>query len=230
VISQYAELLAAKLRFDRSLSQCVRQEVEDHLREAVAADPAGDTLAAQQRAIANFGDAQSIAAEIAIASLAKQTRTLGVAVILVIAGVFIAMKARIAWYAATQWALSGDMKAVGGFISSIDFYAFWLSVIIGVGGWAYISNRPTPSTFNPSCRVRLRRCFLLCAVAAGALIAAVLSDGVLTVLRLFETELSVSFLVPIFSMAGEITCAGILVSRLRAMTRRTAYIAALLGA
>ena len=120
MISQYAELLAAKLRFDRSLSQCVRQEVEDHLREAVAADPAGDTLAAQQRAIANFGDAQSIAAEIAIASLAKQTRTLGVAVILVIAGVFIAMKARIAWYAATQWALSGDMKAVGGFISSIE--------------------------------------------------------------------------------------------------------------
>ena len=61
MIADYLELLARELSFDRSLSSCVRQEVEDHLWEAVAADPAGNTPGAQQRAIANFGDARLIA-------------------------------------------------------------------------------------------------------------------------------------------------------------------------
>ena len=38
MIENYLELLARELDFDRSLSRCVRQEVEDHLWEAVAAD------------------------------------------------------------------------------------------------------------------------------------------------------------------------------------------------
>jgi hypothetical protein len=56
VISEYVDVLAARLSFDRSLSRRVRQEVEDHLREAVAVDPAGSALEAERRAIARFGD------------------------------------------------------------------------------------------------------------------------------------------------------------------------------
>jgi len=87
VISDYLDSLVGALSFDRPLSGRVRQEVEDHLREAVAADPAGDGPEAERRAIANFGDPRVIAAEFAMVSLAKQTRRVGAAIILVIAGV-----------------------------------------------------------------------------------------------------------------------------------------------
>ena len=98
MISEYIETLVDALSFDRSLSGRVRQEVEDHLWEAVAADPRADGPEAEQRAIANFGDPHAIAAQFAVVSLAKQTRRVSAAIILVIAGVFIAMKARVAWY------------------------------------------------------------------------------------------------------------------------------------
>jgi len=104
MIPDYLESLARELDFDRSLSRCVRQEVEDHLWEAVAADSTGNLLEAQQRAIANFGDARAVAAQFAVVSLAKRTRRAGVAAVLVIASDLIAMKARVAWYAAAQWA------------------------------------------------------------------------------------------------------------------------------
>jgi len=138
VISRYVELLASELSFDRSLSRCVRHEVEDHLREAVASDPAADTLEAERRAIANFGDPHVIAAQFAIVSLAKQTRRLGAAAVVVIAGVYIAMKGRLAWYAAMQLAISDDMRTVAGLIARIDGYATWLSIIVGTAGWVYI--------------------------------------------------------------------------------------------
>jgi hypothetical protein len=72
VIPDYAQSLAARLGFDPSLSQCVRQEVEDHLWEAALADSAGGPLEAQRRAIANFGDPQAIAAQFAVGWLAAQ--------------------------------------------------------------------------------------------------------------------------------------------------------------
>ena len=38
MIPDYLKRLERELNFDRSLARCVRQEVEDHLWEAVAAD------------------------------------------------------------------------------------------------------------------------------------------------------------------------------------------------
>jgi hypothetical protein len=134
VISDYLESIADALSFDRSLSRRVRQEVEDHLWEAVAADPIGDRPEAQRRAIASFGDSHAIAAQFAIVSLAKHTRRVGAAAILVIAAVFASMKARVAWYAATQWAASDDMRPVSAIVGSIDRYAFWLSVLLAIAG------------------------------------------------------------------------------------------------
>jgi hypothetical protein len=228
MISDYVELLANALRFDRALSRSVRQEVEDHLWEAVAADPTGDRLAAERRAIANFGDPHVIAAQFAAVSLAKQTRSTGGAVIVAIAAVFVAMKGRVAFYAATQWAMSDDMRAVSAIAALIDRYAFWLSVIVAIAGFAYIGSRPVPTAFKPAYRNEIRRCFSVCTAAAGALVVAVVSDGVLTAVRLSATELSVEFLIPILSMAIEVACAGVLVFHIRRVTQRTASAAALL--
>jgi hypothetical protein len=229
VISEYAESLAGRLSFDRSLSRCVRQEVEDHLWEAVAANSTGDPLEAQRRAIANFGDARVIAAQIAVVSLAKQTKKIGVTVILAIAAVFLAMTTRVTWYGLTQWALCEDTRAVSETVDLIDGSAFWLALIGGMAGWAYISSRHTPTAFHPSYREQLRRFFLLCSIATGGLIASVICHGVLTVLRLSGWEWSFDFLIPIFSMAIEIACAAVLVIHIRRITQRIASTAALLS-
>ena len=138
MIADYLERLGRELSFDRSLARSVQQEVEDHLWEAVGADSSGDVIAAQRRAIANFGDARAIAAQFAVISLTKHSRRAAVAAVLMIASVFIAMKARLTWYATMQWVISDDMRAVSGLVIRIDRYAFWLSVIIGLAGWAYI--------------------------------------------------------------------------------------------
>jgi hypothetical protein len=228
LIAAYAEALADKLSFDPSLSQRVRQEVEDHLWAAVEADPGGDMPEAERRSIANFGDPQAIAAQLAVAVLARRTRRMGIAVILIIAGVFMVMKARVAWYALTQWALSENMKPVGGMVSLIDGYALLFSVVAGIAGCAYIISCGVPAAFCPAFRKQLRRFLILCTAATVALFISVVSDGVLTVLRLREMELSLQSLIPVLSMAIEIACAGILVAYIRKLTLRTAQTAALL--
>jgi hypothetical protein len=220
VISEYIETLVDALSFDRSLSGRVRQEVEDHLWEAVAADPRAGGPKAEQRAIANFGDPHAIAAQFAVVSLAKQTRRVSAAIILVIAGVFIAMKARVAWYAMMQCTIGEDIRAVSGIVSLVDRYSFWLSVIIGIIGWAYVTGRRIPAAFYTTDRKQISRFLLLCIAATGALVVSVISDGVLTALRLPGTELSPEFLIPVFSMAIEIACAGVLFFQIHSVTQR----------
>jgi hypothetical protein len=229
VISEYAESLAGRLSFDRSLARRVRQEVEDHLWEAVATNSTGDPLEAQRRAIADFGDAHVIAAQIAVVSLAKQIKKIGVTVVLVIATVFLAMTTRVTWYDLAQWASCEETRALREIVGLIDRSTFWLAVIVGIAAWAYSSSRNTPTTFHPASREQLRRFFLLCSIATGGLIASVICDGVLTALRLPGWEVSFDFMVAIFSMAIEIACAGILVVHIRSITQRMASAAALLS-
>jgi hypothetical protein len=188
VISDYLETLTDALRFDRSLSRIVRQEVEDHLWEAVAADRSGDLRGGARRAIANFGDPHAIAAQFAVLALTKQARSLGVVVILAIAGVFAIMKARVAWYAAAQWAMHDDLRVVSGLVLLIDRYAFWLSVIIGIGCWAYISSRRIPARLDAGYRRQFRLFLFLSVAAAAALVVSVISDGVLTGFQLLGAE------------------------------------------
>ncbi|MGB6395398.1 MAG: hypothetical protein WBF73_06915 [Bradyrhizobium sp.] len=230
MIPDYLESLARELDFDRSLSRCVRQEVEDHLWEAVAAEPSGNTLQAQRRAIANFGDARAIAAQFAVVSLAQRTRRAGIAAVLVIAGDLVAMKARVAWYAAAQWGISDDMRALRGLVLLIDRYAFWTSVIVGLGALAYILSREIPAAFSPAFRRQLRCFSVLCSATAAALVVSVISDGVLTALQVQGMAPSVEIWVAIFTMAIEVACAGFLVFHIRSNTRRAASTAALLKA
>jgi hypothetical protein len=228
MIQDYLDRLSHELDFDRSLARCVRQEVEDHLWEAVAADSTGNMPEAQRRAVANFGDARVIAAQFAVVSLARQSRQAGLAAVLVIAGIFIAMKARIAWYAAAQWAISDELRAVGRLVGTVDRYAFWLAIVVGLGGWLYIRSLKIPAALHPAYRRQLHRFLLLCGTAAAALAVSVVSDAVLTALNLRGTELSAESVVPIFSMAIEIACVAMLVFHIRGVTQRAASTAALL--
>jgi hypothetical protein len=222
VISEYVERLASELNFDPSLARCVRREVEDHLWEAVLASPPSERLEAEQRAVANFGDPHVIATQFAIVWVAKQARRVGAAAIIVIAAVFIAMKVRLAWYSVMECSTVGQVEGLGAIVASIDRYAFWLSAFAGIAGWLYIDSRRTPAAFNREYRRQLRRFFLLCFAATGALIASVISDGVLMSLRLVGTGWSLDFLIPLVTMAIEVVCAGVLVLYIRGMTQRTA--------
>jgi len=227
MIETYLDQLARELDFDRALSRRVRLEVEDHLWEAAATNRSGDSFEAQRRAVANFGDARAVAAEFAVVSLARASRRAGIAALVVIAGVFMAMKARVAWYAALQWAIGDDMRALGSVVILIDRYAFLSSLIIALGGWIYIHSRRIPSAFDPAYRRQLGRFFLLCAVAAAALVVSVISDAVLTALQLRGAGLSPEFVLPILSMAIEIAGVRVLVLRIRSVALRAASTAAL---
>jgi hypothetical protein len=204
-ISAYADALAGWLSFDRALQRSVREEVENHLWEAAAADPAGDPREAQRRAIARFGDPRRIAAQFAAVALAGQARKIGVTVLLVLAGVLLAMTTRVAWYDLTQWGLCESAVELGETLGLVDRAAFLLAAIGGVAGWAWSGGR-------------LR----LWAIASAGLVASVICDGLLTALRLSGWEFSVDFLVPLFSMALEIAFAGILVFHINRLARRSA--------
>jgi hypothetical protein len=228
MITDYLDVLARELDFDRSLSRCVRQEVEDHLWEAVAADSTGNLFEAQRRAVASFGDARAIAAQFAVASLARRTRGAGVAAVVVIASDLMAMKARVVWYAAAHWAIRDDMKAVRGLVLSIDRYAFWTSIILGLAALAYIYTRKIPAALLPAYQQQLRWFFVLCGAAAAALVVSVVSDGVLTTLQLQGMDPSVEIWVAILTMAIEIACAGFLIFYIRSNSQRAASAAGLL--
>jgi hypothetical protein len=230
LIDDYVERLARKLDFDRSLSQCVRQEVEDHLREAAAADTTNDVAAAERRAVANFGDPDVIAAQFAVISLAKQSRRASSASILGIAAIFIVMKGRVAWYAAAQWTTDSDLRSIIAIVGSVDRYAFWFSIIAGIGCWLYIGTRRFPRVFDSMFRKQLDRFLLVSTAMIAALMAAVVSDGILTAIQLSGRGFSAGSLVPILSMAIEILCAGLLVLHIRGTTRRVTQIAALWNA
>lgn len=227
MIPDYLDALARALSFDPSLSRRVRREVEDHLLDAIAADPARDRREAERRAVARFGEPHAIAAEFARVSVARQARSLAAAIVVMIFVVFIAMKARVAWYAATQWTMAADMRPAGEIVLLIDRYAFWTSVILGIAGFAYMVGHRILSPFHRARDRHLRHASLLCAIATAALLVSVISDGLLTAFWLRETLLRAESLVPIFSMALEVACVGVLVWQIRAIARRAACTRAL---
>lgn len=227
MIAQFLARLARELDFDPSLSRRVVQEVADHLRETIEHDPVADRVDAERRAVAKFGDPRAIAAQFAVVSLAALARRVAFAAVLLVGAVFIAMKARLAWYGVVQCPLAEDMKALSAIVLTIDRWAFWLALLAGAAGWIYIDSRRAPAALTRAYRARLRRFSLLCSAAAAALVVCVAADGLLTALRLFGAQWSAAFIVPLFSVAIEIACAGVLVSYLRAIAGRTTRAACL---
>jgi hypothetical protein len=230
VISNYLEALADAIRFDRSLSRRVLQEVEDHLREVASADPTCDGIEAERRAIANFGDPHAIAAQFAALSLGRQARSAGAALILIIATVFVTMKTRVVWYIVTQWTVCEDVATIREVAASIDRYSFRFSVIVGIAGFAYIVSRRISPVLDAGYRKQFRLSFILCLVATASLAVSVVSDGVLTALQLRGTEFCAGCLVPILSMTIEVGGIGVLAFQIRSMMRRATSTAALLNA
>ena len=222
MIAEYLDALAAALSFDPALARRVREEAEGHLQQAVAADRSHDGRAAERRAIAAFGDPAAIAAQFAAISLARRIATLRVTLILVVAGVFVAMKGRVAWYAATGSSAGHDASPATRVFGAIDRYAFWSSVIIAVGAFAYLAVRPVAPVVDRALRRRVRRVLLLGWAATAPLALAVMSDGVLTAMRMIGAELSAASLIPIATLAVEIACIGILLLELAGTRQRRA--------
>jgi hypothetical protein len=198
MIAEYADSLAAHLGFHRRLARRVRQEVEEHLRDAVAA--AGGGAEAERRAIARFGDARAIAAQFARESLAQQARRTGMIVLAVLGAMLLAMQSRIFWYDFTEWAACARLEAASEVIALVDVIAFC--------GAALAAGR----RFS---------------LAAGAVLVSVACDAALTVFRLSGWDYSVDFLVPLGSMAIEVACAIALLAYIRIALRRTAAASAL---
>ena len=219
VIAEYAWRLAAELDFDPSLSQRVRREVEDHLHDAVAVDPSSNRADAERRAIARFGDLHVIAARFTAAAVVRQTRGVAVVAVAVIAAVFAAMKARVAWYGVMACGTAAPMGALADVVLLVDRLAFWLAALVGVAGWLYIGSRRLPVTLTQGCRVELGRFSALCLTATAALVASVMSDSVLTALRLARIGWRVDFVPPVLLLAAEIGCAAVLLAHLRRTAR-----------
>jgi len=227
VIRDYLDTLAHALSFDPALSRRVRQEVEDHLLDAIAADPARDRREAERRVVARFGEPHAIAAEFARVSVARQARSLAAAIVVMVFVVFVAMKARVAWYAAIQWTMAEDMRPAGEIVLRIDRYAFWTAVILGIAGFAYMVARRAPLALRRAHDRQLRRLAVLCTIATAALVVSVISDGFLTAFQLRDAPLRAEALVPILSMAFEVACVGVLAWQMRAIARRAACARAL---
>ena len=219
MIADYLAELASALSFDRKLARRVAREVEDHLREAVAAHPSDDRAEAARRAIASFGDPRALAMQFASISLARRTRRVGIAVVVAVVVVLVAMKARVAWYAAASWALSEDARQLAGTVLAIDRFAFWLSVIVGLIALVCVGTLRVPVVLQPDYCRQSRRVVYLCAIAAFSLIFSVISDGVLTA-RQLGGELREAAAVPLVSMAVEIACAGALILLIGDAVRR----------
>ena len=228
MISEYLDTLQAALRFDRSLAQRVRKEFEDHLRQAVAADPSEDRRRAEERVIANCGDPRAIATELAIISLARQTKRTAVAIVLVLAGLLLLMRGFIAWYAAIQWVISDDLKPLAATIGMFTRYAFWTATLIGVAAWAYGSRHRSPSDYAYTIYSRhLHRFCMLSSIATAALLVCVVGGGALAAIRLASTSPSIAFFIPVLSVALQVLAAGTLVILIRTLTRQAAFTAGL---
>lgn len=228
MISEYLDTLQAALRFDRSLARRVRKEFEDHLREAVAANPCEDRRQAEQHAIANCGDPRAIATELAIISLARRTKRLAVIIVLVLAGVLLLMRGLIAWYAAIQWAINEDVKPLAVTIGVVIRYAFGTATFIGAAAWAYGSRHSLPADYVYAQYFgHLDRFRMLSGIATAALLVCVLSGGALTMVRLISTNPTIAFFVPVLSVTLELLAVVMLVILLRGLTRQAEFTAGL---
>lgn len=227
-ITEYLDALSRAIGFDMALSRRVRKEVEDHLWESAANASCADTLEAQRYAISRFGDPREIARQYAASSLFAQIRRVSLTAVLALVGIYIAMKGRGAWYGIMQWGLTEHLKAAIGSWITIDLNAFRIALVIVVVGLGYVASRRLPVSLHHSYCRQVRRCVLLCAATASALLASVLSDIVITGFRVYEAKLFVPPLVPLLSIAAEIAFVTTLGLHVRATIQKTAFASSLL--
>ena len=225
LIAEYLDALASELRFDPPLCRRVRAEVEDHLCESVAADPAGASGEAARRAIERFGPPRDLAGQFAVASLARQAKAGGILVMLIVLGTFAAMKGRVMWWGPSQTVQSPELVTTA---ITVMRGVFWLAVVIGLAGWAYSARAKVPSSLGSVGRRWLRRCLILCAVATAAVVAMVTLDAMLVAFRLMASAWSAAHVIPLLFIGTELTLAAILIVHLLDVMHRTSATSALL--
>jgi hypothetical protein len=202
-VAAYLDALSRALAFDPPLCRRVRQEVQDHLREAIDTETSAPTIEDEARAVARFGTPRAIAEQYRALSLFMRMRRTGLTIILAIAAVFVAMKARIAWYAMMQWAPSEQLDAINRIALPIDRYAFLLGAACGIAGWLYAVAVPIPATCRATALAQLRRSQLLFQVAALCVAVAVGIEVFLTFHRLLEAGLTMVAILPAASIIVE---------------------------
>jgi len=226
-VADHLDALTRALQFDPALARRVRREAEDHLREASEPDGA-PCVETERRAVAVFGEPQALARQFAATALLAQTRRLGATTMLALAGIFIAMQGRIAWYGLMQWGVSEELKSINAIGLPLDRWAFFAALAGALAACAYIATRRAPAEFDRAYGQELRRGVVLCTAAAAALASVVAIETVLTACRLLVAEFTAAALVPALSLATELALAGALVLHIHAAFRRARCAASLL--
>jgi hypothetical protein len=220
VVADYLDILGRELGYDPLLSRRVRLEVEDHLWEAATNEP-GDSAEAQRRAVEKFGDPREIARQYAALSIFSQIRRVAVIIVLALAGIFLSMKGRGAWYSLMHWGFSDQTQFIGAIGLSVTRYAFMLALAIGLVGCAYIGSRRVPTTLHRAYCEQMRHSTTFCVLAGYALLTSVAADVILTTLHLLETKFSAAALIPVLLAGVEIALLGLLFLNIRVAIRRT---------
>jgi hypothetical protein len=222
-IADYLDELGRELAFDPALSRRVRQEVEDHLREAAAAERTEPIIDAEERAVISFGAPQNIAEQYRAVSLHARMKRTGLLVLCAVLVAFGTMESRVVWYGLTRWDSGANLKSVGRIVVPIDRYAFLVAIILGIVG-SIIVNRPYPLSSRPPSRSQMRHGQLLIVAAAAATALAVTCEALLTSWRLVETHWTANSLLPVGSLIIEIGIVFAVVVYIRNTIRRASAI------
>ncbi|MCA0302137.1 MAG: hypothetical protein LCH95_06995 [Proteobacteria bacterium] len=126
VIDEYLAGLRRDLAFDPGLADRLVAEVEDHLREAVEADPRGATPDAERRAVERFGLAREIAAQCARDAIDRQARRTWATLAIAVVVTFVAMRLRVTWL---------DDGSPLSLAPLVDRYAFIAALVGGLVAW-----------------------------------------------------------------------------------------------
>jgi len=195
-VAAYLDALTRELAFDPPLCRRVREEVQGHLCEALDAQAAEPTWADETRAVERFGSPRALADQYRVLSAFTRVRRSGLVVVLAVAGVFIAMEARISWYALTQWRASEKLQAISAVALPIDKYAFLLAAAFGIAGWLYAMTLPIPPALRSAALAPLRRCHLLFGMSALSISVAVGIELFLSLYRFAEASMALNVVFP----------------------------------
>jgi hypothetical protein len=226
-VTDYLAVLACELGFDPALSHRVCGEVEDHLWQA-ADVRGGRSVENQLQAILSFGEPRELARGYLAASLLAQIRRASTVMIFAATAIYIAMKARVAWYDWTHWEPNSHFTAVSAIALQIDHYATMLAIMAALTACTYIVTRRAPARVNTSYRNQLNRCIVLCSVSACALSVCVATEVVLTGVRQSGMPWCAAAVIPVLTLVVEIAAIFGFVFAIHTTIRRKALAASLL--
>jgi hypothetical protein len=202
-VADFSADIARQLRFDPQLARRVRAEVEDHLSEAMAARGEAACADAQRQAIAAFGDAHEIARAFMPSALQSLSRRTAVLTALAVIGIFLVMLARFAWFRWVGWPVGETARAAGAIGLPVDRLAFAIAFGFALAALIYAMTRRAPPNLHAGFGREIRRAIALGAIAVLALFTAIATELILTGIRLAETDIGSSALVPALSLALE---------------------------